>query len=178
MPFCNHICQIIVENVTPDHFENGFGIGSLGFIESPWGSVTVLCNFGVLWDINTSPVSSQQITLHGRWISIWMWMHQAIFNSYRDHYITIILVVVENLKLFRKNCGVAVLGSSPFLDYQMLSNGCLSLKTRAPYLAQIHVVIRVPGGCHRRGQPPRISWYMLLAIRLVLLDYYLLFFVL
>lgn len=49
--------------------------------------------------------------------------------------ITIILVVVENLKLFRKNCGVAVLGSSPFLDYQMLSNGCLSLKTRAPYLA-------------------------------------------
>lgn len=40
MPFCNLIYQIIVENVAPDSFENDFGIGSLVFSESPWGSVT------------------------------------------------------------------------------------------------------------------------------------------
>lgn len=37
MSFYNLICQIIIVNVALDHSENDFGIGSLGFSESPWG---------------------------------------------------------------------------------------------------------------------------------------------
>lgn len=49
--------------------------------------------------------------------------------------ITVILLVAENLKVCRKNCGVAVLGCSPVLDHQMLPNRCLLLKTRALHVA-------------------------------------------
>jgi len=95
--------------------------------------------------------------------------------------IAIVILGLENLKVFRKNCGMAVLGS--FLDYQMLPDGCLLLKTRAPYLAEVHVIILVSQvpcvwGCHRRGQPPRTSWYVSLAISPTLMECYLLFFVL
>lgn len=46
-----------------------------------------------------------------------------------------ILLVVESLKVFRKNGSMAVLESSSFLAYEVLANGCLLLKNRAPYQA-------------------------------------------
>lgn len=83
----------------------------------------------------------------------WMWMNQVGFSSYRDQYNPL---DCRKPKVFRKNSSMAVLGSSPFLGYQMLSNECLFLKTRAPYLAQVHdqfwrVKTPLPGACHREG---------------------------
>lgn len=89
-----------------------------------------------------------------------------------------ILLVVENLQVFRKNCSMPVRGFSPIVGYQMLSNGHLLVKTRAPDVAQVQVtnlVSPVPRGLLQEGTPSQISRYVSIASSLVLVGCYLLF---